>query len=276
MIFCNHSSRINILWFLIVLFLFSSFRPDLKGPWIKTSGRQVTIWSRPEKYTGSTSPDSVTIQKIIREQEEIISLINEKLGTNFSDRVNLYLFNFDEAKEKIGTNGGGSCDSGKRNIYFTYYSTPIFNTIRNLDEYVGVHEMVHMVANNELGELRSAFFAEGYSNAIDGNYGSQKDGERLVRRRIEPTVTALRRNGIFHTPTELLYNEKIPARECYPEIGYLMNWLFKTYGIKKMNSLYTTGRKNMERNFLRVTGETFQNMEKKYLNSQKINDQDEK
>jgi hypothetical protein len=253
---------------LIALILLSSFKPDLREPWIRTSGKQVTVYSRPLKYSATESPDSTTIRKIIQEQEDIILLINKKLGTDFKEKVNLYLFNIDEAKEKIGTNGGGSCDSQKQNIYFTFYDKPIFNTIRNCDEYVGVHEMVHMVANNELGGLRSAFFAEGYSNAIDGNYGSVKEEDHLVRRRIEATVKNLRKNGIFHTPTELLNNHQIPAREFYPEIGYLMNWLFETYGTDKINRLYATGGEKTIRKFPQVTGDSFSDMEKKYIGSQ--------
>ena len=252
-----------------VLITLYSFKPDMSGPWIKTPGKQVTLFSRPSMYSGTESPDSQTIRKIIREQEEVIILINNKLGTSFREKVSLYLFNFDEAKEKIGTNGGGSCNSGRKEIYFTFYSNPIFNTVRNSYEYVGVHEMVHIVANNELGELRSAFFAEGYSNAIDGNYGAVKEGDHLVRRRIELTVNNLRKNGIFHTPTELLMNDQLPAREFYPEIGWLMNWLFNTYGIEKMNLLYATGRKKTIEKFALVTGDTFSEMEKKYLESQK-------
>ena len=261
---------------LTALILFSSFKPDLKGPWIQKAGNQVTVYFRPSGYSATESPDSETIRKIIQEQEEIIGLINLKLGTHFRKKVNLYLYNYDEAKEKIGTNGGGSCDSGKKNIYFTYYKQPIYNSIRNCYEYVGMHEMVHMVANNELGELRSAFFAEGYSNAIDGNYGSQKVDDHLVRRKIETTAAALRHNGIFHTPSELLTNHKIPAREFYPEIGYLMNWLFDTYGIGKMNQLYSSGSKRIQKQFYKVTGDTFMEMEKKYMASQKNGQPDEK
>ena len=94
-------------FFFISFLVLTSFRPDLKVPWIKTSGNQVILFSRPSKYTGTESPDTGTIRKIIQEQEDIIRLINKKLGTDFRDMVKLYLFNFDEAKEKIGTNRGG-------------------------------------------------------------------------------------------------------------------------------------------------------------------------
>ncbi|HPT32711.1 MAG TPA: hypothetical protein PLW67_12765, partial [Prolixibacteraceae bacterium] len=72
------------------------------------------------------------------------------------------------------------------------------------------------------------------------------------------------------TPSELLYNDSIPPRAFYPQIGCLVSWLFDTYGVEKINRLYPVKRKNIEAQFLEVTGESFVEMERKYMEYQII------
>ncbi|MDD3131399.1 MAG: hypothetical protein PHN94_06225, partial [Bacteroidales bacterium] len=117
--------------------------------------------------------------------------------------------------------------------------TPIYNTKRKKNEYIGVHEMVHIRTRYELGNPKSAFFGEGYANAIDGNYGAVKDGDSLIRRTIESTMKLIVKSGNILTPAELLYNNKIHERSYYPQIGSLFNWLFTEYGVDKINEMYT-------------------------------------
>ena len=72
----------------------------------------------------------MTIEKILLEQEKVIVYINDNLKTNYNAKFEIYLYNYDEAIEKIGTNGGGSCDPKLKRIFFTYYKSPCFNTYR--------------------------------------------------------------------------------------------------------------------------------------------------
>lgn len=255
----------RIIVIIIVILTLTSFKADLSGPWIRTESENIILHSRPVAFTKTNSPDSIDLQKILIEQNQIIELINQKLKTNFQDKVEIYLFNYDEAKKKIGTNGGGFCNSKKSSIYFTYYDNPIYNTIRKEKEYIGVHEMVHLIANKELGNHKTAFFGEGYANAIDGNYGAIKNGDSLIRRRIDATMLHIINNRKILTPTELLINNKIPARSFYPQVGYLLNWLFTEYGIESISKMYTLSRKQIERNFEKFTGDSFIVMERKYL-----------
>jgi len=255
----------RILVFILVFLSLTSFKADLSGPWNRTESENIIVYSRPADFSKTNSPDSIDIQRLLIEQNQIIDLINRKLKTAFDGIVEIYLFNYDEAKEKIGTNGGGFCSSKKSSIYFTYYDNQIYNTRRKKKEYIGVHEMVHLITNKELGNHKTAFFGEGYANAIDGNYGAIKSGDSLTRRRIDFTMIRIIRNNKMLTPTELLHDNNIPAQSFYPQVGYLFNWLFAEYGIETINEMYSLNTKQIEKNFEKVTGDSFQEMERKYL-----------
>lgn len=255
------------LFLMIVLISLSSWKADIKGPWIKTKGERIILYTRPINYSDSDSPDSLTIQRIINEQEWVIDYINSSITTNFDSKVRIYLYNLDEAKAKIGTNGGGFASTKKivPKIYFTFRSEPLFDPIRNKNVYVGIHEMVHVITNKQLGRTRSAFFGEGYSNAIDGCYGSKMIDDQLVFRRIDSTVIKMKEQGKLLSPHDLLYDDDIPAREFYPQIGCLVRWMFDTYGVESINEVYRVNRYKIEEEFLRVTGDTFDEMTRKYL-----------
>jgi hypothetical protein len=232
---------------------------------VTTRGKQVTLHTRPQGHSKSPSPDSLAIRQIIAEQEEVIGFINNRLETDFKGPVEIFLYNFDEAKEKIGTNGGGFAAMNGRQLFFTFYDKPVFNTIRNREEYVGVHEMVHLITLNKLGNITTRFLGEGYANALDGNYGSKVENNRMIRLRNDSTLMKIKAKGRLLKPSELLWNDSITERTYYPQIGCLVNWLFDTYGVDKINRLYPVKRKKMEGKFLEVTGESFAEMERKYM-----------
>lgn len=251
----------------IILISLSSWKADTKGPWIKTKGERIILYTRPLNYSNSDSPDSLTIQNIINEQEWVIDYINSSIATDFKSKVRIYLYNLDEAKAKIGTNGGGFASSSKMfpKIYFTFRSQPIFDPIRNRNVYVGIHEMVHVVTRNQLGRIRSSFFGEGYANAIDGCYGAKMLEDQPVFRRNDSTVMKIKEQGRLLSPHDLLYDSDIPEREYYPQIGCLVEWMFDTYGVESMNDLYTINKYKIENEFSIVTGDTFDEMIRKYF-----------
>jgi len=255
----------RLLVITLVFLILTSFKADLSGFWNRTENNLIIVYSRPEGFTKTNSPDSLDLQKILLEQNQIIDLINQKLNTNFDRKVEIYLFNFDEAEEKMGTNGGGYCSSKKPRIYFTYYDDPIYNTISKEKEYIGVHEMVHIITRYELGDHKTKFFGEGYANAIDRNYGAIKIGDSLIRRTIDTTMKLIIKSGNISTPTELLYNDKVNECSYYPQVGCLFNWLFAEYGVDKINAMYTLNARQIDKNFEKITGDSFKEMERKYL-----------
>lgn len=252
---------------ILVLITLTSWKADKKGPWVINSGRRIVLYTRPLNYCETVSPDSAVIMKIIQEQENAIDYINKRLKTDFNTKVAIYLFNQDEAKEKIGTKNGGFANQSKWRpcIYFAYRNEPLYSPILESDVFVGVHEMVHIIALKKLGNIRTSFFGEGYSNALDGCYGAVKINNRLIFRRNDSTLVAIKKTGKLLTPTELLLNGSIPEREFYPQIGCLMDWLIRNYGVDKMNILYPLKKQKIVGEFQKVTGETFQEMEMKYL-----------
>lgn len=190
----------------MLFFSLTSWKADTKGPWVITKGKRVVLYTRPNDYSKADSPDSSTIQTVIQEQEQVIEYINERLNTDFDSKVKIFLFNRDEAKEKIGTNGDGFANLSKfkRHIYFTFHPKPFFNTVMNKYDYLDVHEMVHIITLNKLGNLRTRFFGEGYSNAIDGNNGVENKDGIWTRRRNDSTLVKIIESGKLLKPSDLI------------------------------------------------------------------------
>jgi len=257
----------QLVLLVILLFTLTSWKIDKQGPWKVTKGQRVTLYTRPIQYSKSDSPDSLTIQEILNEQEQVIDYINNRLNTDFQSTVKIYLYNLDEANEKIGTHGGGRAKSNrfKRHIYFTYYKNPTFNTINNQYDYLGAHEMVHIIADNQFGRRTTRFFGEGYANALSGNYGSKKQGDKMVFRRNDSTLAEIIALDKFTKPSDLIDNDFLHAREYYPQIGCLVNWMLETYGADRINQLYNLRRTDIIREFQIVTGVSFEDMEKAYI-----------
>ena len=256
----------RIAVFVIICFTLTSWKIDKQGPWVITKGERVTLYTRPINYSESDSPDSLTIQKIIIEQENVINYINDRLNTDYQSKVKIYLYNLDEANEKSGIYGGRSKSNiFKRHIYVTYRNNPILNTINNQFVYLGVHEMVHIIADNQFGRGTTRFFGEGYANALSGNYGTKKQGDIMVFKSNDSTLVDLINLDKFCLPSDLIDNDFLPAQEYYPQIGCLVNWMLTTYGADKINQLYNIKRTDIKKEFEIVTGVSFEEMENTYL-----------
>jgi hypothetical protein len=235
----------------IVFIAIASFSPFRKK-WVKTKKENIVLYTRPENFTGYTSPNSDKINAYLDEGIESVKEINEILGVNFDSKIMVYLYNYDEAKEQIGTNGGGGAIVNKRIIYYTYYKDS--NNIdkkRNRIIYIGAHEYVHIVSFNTIGFSRTRLFTEGYANAIDGYYAGQEIEEYLDRK-------------IIKTPTELLEGEEMLEGVFYPQSGFFIKWLFQEYSIEKSNKLFVLTKDGIISEFEGITGDTFYLMEKKY------------
>jgi hypothetical protein len=257
----------NLAFGVLIVFTLVSWKADTSGPWVTTVGERVTLHTRPQNHSTTQSPDSTAINKIILEQEQAIDFINKRLNVDFNSRVEIFLYNYDEAKQKIGTNGGGFTSMNGRQIFFTYYGSPAYNSARKGYVYLGVHEMVHIVTLKQLGNIRNRFFGEGYANALDGTYGSKLQGGKLIKRQNDSTLLLIMAAGKLLKPSDLLYRDNIPEQEYYPQIGCLVNWLFDTYGVTNINKLFSLKRDKIEVRFHKVTGVKFADMEIKYFES---------
>ena len=247
-----------------ICFISSCANENIDGKWIVSKRGKVILNTRPINYSKVTSPDSLIIDAILDEQNESMLLINTKLETNFVSEFTVYLFNSDEAKEKIGTNGGGHVNLTTLTIYYTFLQAK--NPKNGKCVFIGAHELVHLIANVELGHAKSRIMSEGFAVAVTGNYGSYiNSNSEVVKKDIELWMKEYILEDKILKPTELINGKEISENIFYPQAGFFINWLFDNYGVEKVNKLYKLRKKRILKDFEKITGESFYTIEKKYL-----------
>jgi hypothetical protein len=250
--------RLLILIFTSLLFF--SFKADKSGPWIKTKEQNVILCTRPLNYSKSSSPDSIAIREILREEISAIEAINKALYLNFKSKVTIYLYNEDEANEKIGTNQGGFASSGAlygKRIFFTY--TPKLHESDLCQSFIGKHEMVHVIMLSEIGSSKTRLMSEGYANAVDWTYGC---------RAIDSWIDEYKKQHKMILPSDLLNKSgELPESVFYPQSGYFVRWLIARLGTDRTNKLYKTKKEHFVADYKKISGEDFSEMEKDYMNN---------
>jgi hypothetical protein len=177
--------------------------------------------------------------------------------------VKIYLFNQDEAKTKIGTNSGGGAKIKIREMYFAFNK----DLANKMDDFIGLHEMVHMVASNELGYPATHLMNEGYSNAISNGYKlRQTENGKIVRASLEQWMMDLtKENKILKPSVMLKKGERIHDDLFYPQAGYFIKWLLENYDIDTTNSIYSLKPKKIKKALLKLTGKDFETIEIEYM-----------
>lgn len=236
-----------------------------KGHWIQNTKNNITLFSRPQKHRHNSSPDSTVISNILIEQVNCLKEINDKLKTDYHSPIRIYLYNFDEALRKIGTNGGGWSNGGKSKIYYTFNGQSCFDSERKVYEYIGVHELVHIVATNCVGVAKTRLMSEGYAVSIDGGFGVEETNSIRKRKLIISWMKEYAKTGQIKKPLELLTDSIMTEKQFYPQAGFFVDWLFKTYGVEKINKLYTVSKKEFVNKIEEITGDKFDTIESKYL-----------
>lgn len=237
----------------------------LNGPWVENAQGRVTLYTRPLNYSSSSSPDKTAIRATLQNQNKFIETINQRLHVNYRGAVAIYFFNLDEAKAKLGTSAGGSSNFVRKEIYYSFYLSQYYPNY-NLSDYLGIHEMVHIISCNMLGTPGSLMMAEGYAVAVDGTLGSS-DNTGKTRKSISAWMDEFKNKSTLHSPSILLDNfSSLPEAEAYAQSGYFVNWLFDQYGVDKINHLFPTKAENFKAEFEKITGDSFANMETAYLN----------
>lgn len=249
--------------FIIVLLVFS--RPNIimrHSEWTKTIDGNIVLYTRPIGYTNSPSPDSTAKYELINEAKYCIDEVNNNLKTFFSKKIKIFMFNHDEAKNIIGTNSGGFV--AWNGIYYTYSTMPMKDLKRNMKFQIGPHEFVHIIADYCIGGSKTNLFGEGYANAIDGTYSGIDtiDSGVFIATPIENQINY--KNVL--KPSQMLFeSDNFDENIFYPQAGYFIKWLIRTYKIENTNKLYTVKKKQFVRKFKEITGDSFNNMENKYL-----------
>jgi hypothetical protein len=249
----NNSQMNKYVALIILCLLFTSFKIDLDGPWVETQKENVILYTRPYGYSKTPSPDSMDINIILDNQTDKYDEIDSFLKTNFKFLVKIYLYNYDEAKEKIGTNTGGGANTKLREIYFTF-DTAIMRIKEN--DLLGKHELTHIIASNELSYPATILMNEGYANALSKVYAGKT---------LEFGMKFHKKKGNILTPTEMLEIKKFNEFIFYPQAGYFVNWLFENYGVENVNKLYPLKARKIKKEIFLLTGKEFSQIEKDYL-----------
>jgi hypothetical protein len=224
--------------------------------WVKNVQGKEHIYTRPVNYSKSASPDSIAISEMFREVSFSIGTINKILKLNYTGSVKVFYFNYDEAAKVIGTNGGGF--QSRKGIFYTYFQKgDHYDSVNRIKFYIGLHEFVHVVAWYKIGKSKSRLFVEGYANALDGYYGGRTIYEDVQVQ--EPIPPSRLIKDVVNQGGQL------PEDTFYPQSGVFINWLFRKYGVEKVNRLYKVNPKKFEKKFEKITGGSFSGLEKEYL-----------
>lgn len=248
---------------LICLILCSGFKFDLKGPWIETRLRNVTLYTRPSGFSNTPSPDSADVDKILTTQAQAVERINNTLKTGFDNEVKIYLFNHDEAKTKIGTNSGGGAHVKICEMYFAFNK----EFADKMDDFMGLHEMVHIAAGNELGYPATRLMSEGYANALSNVYKLHlTENGKIEGTSLEQWMTDFAKENKIMSPAKMLQEgDKVPEDLFYPQAGCFIKWLMDNYGVTITNAIYPLKSGKIIKALPELTGKDFVTIEKEYM-----------
>lgn len=267
---------------------------DKDSNWLShvSSGGKVVVYSRAEGYSASPSPDQVTAQKILSNQEYYLQGIQAALGLSYSDPILIYLYNYDEAAQKIGTSGGGHSIPERCTVYYAYRSdyTPFpapfitaFNqsgiqAVTRPEVYMGAHEMVHVITHRVLGKPGTKMMSEGYAVAVDGwmritSSGSEYRGVPIgewMKTFYQDGMDYLSRPRIL-SPKQMLTNPSVDELVFYVNAGYFVQFLLCRYGPEEIHPLFNLTSGSFEAAFQGQTGEEFAAMETAYMEYLDVN-----
>ncbi len=248
---------------LVCLILCAGFKFDLNGPWIENRLGNITLYTRPTGFSNTPSPDSSDITKILTAQVNDVGIINNTLKTDFDAEVKIYLFNHDEAKTKIGTNSGGGARVKIREMYFAFNK----EFADKMDDFMGLHEMVHIAAGNVLGYPETHLMNEGYANALSNGYKLHitEDG-KIVGTSLDQWMMDLAKENKILSPAEMLKEgDRIHDDLFYPQAGYFIKWLMENYGVATTNAIYPLKAGKIIKAMPELTGKDFATIEKEYM-----------
>jgi hypothetical protein len=132
-------------------------------------------------------------------------------------------------------NGKWWCEGGVADITKkTIYSFPYEGIVEGYgQEFIGHHELAHIIVGYYWGNCKNMFFVEGLANALDGTF---------QRRKISQIYNKIRSSGSTHDFDSLLCKSgQIPHIQFYPESGMAVQWLINKFGLAIVKKLYQLG-----------------------------------
>ena len=260
---CTYKGRqllcINGIIFLIILLLSSCANfivdIDLQDEWIVAESGKIVLHYRPQNFSSVQSPALEQAQTILHNQNYYYQVIQDSIKRRFNDKVLVYLFNKDEAKRLIGTNTGGHAIPRFNTYYYTFLTDmPGYTDQYGIENpFLGAHELVHVITHRSIGYPGTKLMSEGYAVWLDGTY---------ARYSISDIICTYRDNAPnkILTPDQLLSEATDDESVFYPNSGVLVRFLVQTYGIEKINSLFTLPEEKFKKEFTRQTGSSWETM----------------
>ena len=204
-------------------------------------------------YSDYSSPDSLIIQKIISEQEWVIDYINSSIATNFRSKVRIFLYNLDEAKEKIGTNGGGFASSSKiypKIEYLIVGEGPLKKELEELARRLDLKDCIHFLGEKDQSQLKTIYkYSDVFMlSSVIGKDGAQ-EGQGLVFLEAQAMgipVVSTNTGGIPETVLDKKSGFLVPERD----IDALADKLISLVGNRSLRTeMGSAGQKFVKKHF---------------------------
>lgn len=227
-----------------------------ENEWSVLDSANIVLYYRPENYSAKASPRLDQARYIVESQNIYYSAIQDSLGCEYNDKVLIYLFNIDEAYDKIGTNGGGHALPKFNSYYYTFIDSnrSITDHFGIVDPYLGAHELVHVISHRCLGYPGTKLLSEGYAVWLDGTY---------ARFPVKDVIVYYRENAPekILTPNDMIYNaDTINSSVYYPNCGIFTKYIVHQFGIEIINSLFNTNEDDFILHFEMQTGQGWEDL----------------
>ncbi|HDR88995.1 MAG TPA: hypothetical protein ENN63_05125 [Bacteroidetes bacterium] len=252
-----------ILFLVITVFLGSCTEffadIDLQDDWVVYTSDNIVLHTRPTDYPVTLSPTPEQAEGILANQQFYYRIIQDSIEKSFSDRVLIYLYNLEEAKELIGTDGGGHAIPKMNGFYYTFIPALAGYTDQYgvVNPFLGAHELVHVITHRILGYPGTKLMSEGYANWLDGGYARHDIEDIVVYYRDHEPDKVL-------TPDDLLEESISDEDIFYPNSGILIRYLVHRYGVGVVNTLFPLPPETLKNRFENLTGCTWEDMSSHY------------
>ena len=238
----------------------------LKGPWEEHGLSSIELFVRPEGFSNKKSPSMDHIDLILKNQNNFIQTISQKFKVKSNASFKIFLFNQDEASQKIGIKNGGGANLNRGEIYFSYNQEPQFNNNIGIYTFLGLHELTHLILFEVFQCSTTRLMTEGYATSADNAYGAyyNNDGLLVKKSNREWMIEHFESQALL-SPSELIIREDLPENIFYPQAATFVDWMLDTYGVDVMNNAYCLNGETLQNYFETALKMPFEVLENEYL-----------
>jgi hypothetical protein len=238
--------------------LIATIQPE--DEWRVIGSGKIMLYYRGEDFSREASPTAEQANYIVDAQNIYYQAIQDSIGKEYHDNVMVYLFNRDEALDKIGTDGGGHAIPKLSTYYFAFIDSnrSITDHFGVVDPYIGAHELVHVITHRTLGYPKTKLLSEGYAVWLDGTFARFSIEEVIRYYRDEDPEKIL-------TPDVMIYHDKdYVSSVFYPNAGIFVKFLVKRFGINAINAIFTVSEEYFISELESISGESWETITTAY------------